>query len=217
MSEPATQTNLSKAALTQEKLLSAGIHLFSQQGFEATSTRQVQQLAGVQRNLITYHFGSKEAFWKACMGQLFGRISNSMQPAIAQSVDIEPVERIRFLIRRFIRASAAHPESTRIMFDEGRSGNWRLEWLIAHYAKPFFDLVCDLYADGGYKDTRGEGTLTEIQLYYLVVGSAAGYAMGAEYQQLSGSDPFDEKLIDQHANAMAEIITQNLTRGSERK
>jgi AcrR family transcriptional regulator len=57
-----------KAEKTREDLLIAGIQLFSEQGYEATSTRQVEALAGAQRNLMSYHFGSKERFWKAVNG-----------------------------------------------------------------------------------------------------------------------------------------------------
>ena len=42
----------SKADLTRRKLLDAGIELFSSNGYDATSTRNVETHAAVQRNLI---------------------------------------------------------------------------------------------------------------------------------------------------------------------
>ncbi len=193
----------SKSEVTRAKLIDAGIRLFSEQGYEATSTRQVQEAAGVQRNLITYHFGSKEAFWKACMSELFGHMTRLLRPAIVQSKDIEPGERIRFLIRRFIRASAEWPESTRIMFDEGRCDDWRLEWLVQHYVRPFFDTVTDVYEAGNL----GRSGLSVIQFYYLLVSSASVFAMAPEYRLLSGKDPFKEDAIDEQAHVMAMLLT----------
>lgn len=203
----------SKAARTQHKLVSAGIRLFSEQGFEATSTRQVQQVAGVQRNLITYHFGGKEAFWKACMTTLFARLTDQMSPAMAQAADIAPSERVRFLIRRYVRTAAAHPEITRVMFAEGRTDSPRLEWLVEKYAGPFFRVVSKLLGESS--DSRAlSPSLTPIRFYYLLVSSASVYAMAPEYQRLSGRNPFDSDLIDEHADFMAQFLTaQLLTEG----
>ena len=207
MSAVSKEVLTSKSAATRQKLVEAGIRLFSEQGFEATSTRQVQEAADVQRNLITYHFGGKDDFWKACMVELFRRISEIMAPAIAQSKDIEQAERIRFLVRRYVRASAAHPEIARVMFDEGRANNWRLDWLVENYVRPFFDTMSELYAVSGLTKSS---TLSAIQLHYLLVSSASVYAMAPEYQKLSGKDPFDETLVDEHANVMADLLTTKL-------
>ena len=213
MSSAANIAVSTKSELTRSKLVDAGIELFSRFGYEATSTRQVQEHAGVQRNLITYHFGSKELFWKACMEDLFGRLNEVITPAIEQSMDIEPEERIRFLIRRFVRVSAAHPESTRIMFDEGRSNDWRLEWLVEQFARPFFETLSQLYASSGL-NRRSSPSM--IQFYYLLVSSASVYAMAPEYHKLSGEDPFDEERIDQHANMIADLLTRSFLSDQEK-
>ncbi len=206
MSATAASTLARKSEVTRQKLIEAGIQLFSENGYEATSTRQVQTAAGVQRNLITYHFGSKEEFWKACVVELFGGMTGVMGPAMSQARDIEPGERIRFLIRQFIRASAAQPEITRIMFDEGRSDSWRLGWIIEEYVQNFYRLVAELHEQGSK-----EGTIpgvSVVQFYYALVGSAAVYAMAPECRQLTGEDPFTDEFIDAHANAVATLLTR---------
>ena len=203
--EAVTSTLSRKSEATRQKLIESGIRLFSENGYEATSTRQVQAAAGVQRNLITYHFGSKEAFWKACVTALFDRIGAAMGPAMSQARDIDPSERIRFLIRQFVRASAAHPEITRIMFDEGRSDGWRLGWIIDEYVQDFFRLVADLHAQG----TREKvvPAISVVQFYYALVGSAAVFAMAPECRRLTGEDPFSETFIDAQADAVARLLT----------
>ena len=201
----ATNTLARKSEITRQKLIEAGIRLFSENGYEATSTRQVQTAAGVQRNLITYHFGSKEEFWKACAAELFGGINGSMEPAMSQARDIEPGERIRFLIRQFVRASAAAPEITRIMFDEGRSDSWRLTWIIEEYVQDFYRLVAELHEQGS---TAGMiPGISVVHFYYALVGSAAVYAMAPECRQLTGEDPFSDEFVDAHVNAVANLLT----------
>ncbi len=190
---------------TREMLLEAGVSLFSERGYEATSTRQIETRAGVQRNLMTYHFGSKEEFWKACMVRLNERMRKRLAPAIAQSKDIEPGERIRFLIRRYIRASAAVPEIARIMFDEGRSNGWRLEWLVDNYIREFYDTIGQLFEDG--RSSKAIPDIPLINFYYLLAAGGAIFSMSAECKLLTGKDAFSEAMVDAQANAIAKLLT----------
>jgi AcrR family transcriptional regulator len=212
MSAQATSTAVSdkpqvggRAGETRRKLLDAGTFLFAQHGYEATSTRQIETHAGVQRNLMGYHFGSKEEVWKACMSRLFARMVSALRPAMVQSRDIEPVERIRFLIRQFIRASAATPEINRIMFDEGRSNDWRLEWIVEHYVRDFFGTVTELFEAGRRHHVIPD--LSPIQFYYLLVGSASMFSMAPECRLLSGRDPAEDAMVDAQADAIAALLT----------
>ena len=196
-----------KAARTKDKLLHAGIDLFARQGYDATSTRQIQLAAGVQRNLITYHFGAKDAFWKACMHTLFMRVSNHVWTAVDLAGDVASLERIRFVSRRYVRAMAEHPEAPRIMFDEGRATTWRLDWLVDHHVRPLYTLIRKLYNETNLP----VDSLSPIQVYYLLMSGAAIFAMAPEYQRLSRLDPFEPNLIDQQADFIAELLTTPLS------
>ena len=208
MNTATTASSLSrKSEITRQKLIEAGIRLFSGNGYEATSTRQVQTAAGVQRNLITYHFGSKEAFWKACAGELFGKIVGTITPAITRARDIEPGERIRFLVRQFVRASAAHPEIARIMFDEGRSDSWRLRWIIDNYVRGFYQTVAELHEQGSREGAIPDVSVT--QFYYALVGSAAVFAMAPECRELTGEDPLADEFVNVQADAVATLLTRS--------
>jgi len=199
------ESALEKTEQTREKLLAAGIHLFSQQGYEATSTRQIEAHAKVQRNLMSYHFGSKQAFWKACLERLSERLQERLAPALAQSKDIEPGERIRFLIRRFVRASAEVPEVNRIMFDEGKCQSWRLKWLVDHFSGAFFARVAELFDDGRKRNVIPDMPL--IQFYYLLVSSGAVFSMAAECELLTGQNTLDDAVVDAQADTLARLLT----------
>ena len=193
-----------KSRRTQQKLVEAGIDLFSTCGYNATTTRNVELHANVQRNLISYHFGGKEAFWKACVSKLFERFNELLLPALSQAKDIEAGERIRFLIRQFVRASAAHPEVMRIMSDEGRFNDWRLEWIVERYTRKLFSIVKELLDDG--KACGVLPDLTYLQFYYLLVSSGAMFAMAPEYRLFSGEDPCAETNVDAQAEAIAQLL-----------
>lgn len=194
-----------KAEKTREDLLMAGIRLFSEQGYEATSTRQIEALAGVQRNLMSYHYGSKDRFWKACMSSLKDELGSLLGASVAQSRDIEPRARIQHLIRHYIRASATHPELSRILFDEGRNKGWRLDWLVESFSGEFFTAIRALFEEG-----RTHGVIADIEFphfYYILVGGAALFSMSAECEQLTEKSAFDRDMIEAHADALAKLLT----------
>lgn len=196
-----------KTQATRTALLESGIQLFASQGYQATSTRQVETEASVQRNLITYHFGNKDDFWKACMAVINSRMATLLQPAVEQSRDLAPLDRIRYLIRRFVRASAQYPEIGRVMFDEGRSDTWRLRWFIDHYSRSFFDTVEQLF-----EEARAQGAIPDVPLtsfYYMLVSSSAVFTLSAECALLTGQDVNDPKMIEAHADAIAMLLTTN--------
>lgn len=43
----------------KERILNAALKLFSQQGFHATTTKEIAAESGVAEGLIFYHFGDK--------------------------------------------------------------------------------------------------------------------------------------------------------------
>lgn len=67
---------LSSAERTREALIRAGLKLFGEQGFDATSTRALASEAGANIGSIAYHFGGKEGLREACARYIVDRISN---------------------------------------------------------------------------------------------------------------------------------------------
>lgn len=53
-------SEIAKKATSKEALLEAGAKLFADKGYEAVSTRELAEAAGVNLGAIQYHFGSKE-------------------------------------------------------------------------------------------------------------------------------------------------------------
>jgi AcrR family transcriptional regulator len=55
---------ISKSSATTDKIIEAASRLFSRQGYHGTSTRQIDQLAGVGENTLFRQFEHKEEiFW----------------------------------------------------------------------------------------------------------------------------------------------------------
>ena len=103
-------------AATQASILQAALEIFSEQGFEGASTREIAAKAGVHHALIKYHFDNKDTLWRAAVAFLFKRQAEELQlpapddPAYASHRDFA-----KAVIRSVVLYSARHPEHARLM------------------------------------------------------------------------------------------------------
>lgn len=71
-----------RAEDTRKRLIEAGIGLFGRYGYDAVTTRQLAETAGVNQAAIPYHFGGKEGVYRAVAGQLASASASRMQPVL---------------------------------------------------------------------------------------------------------------------------------------
>lgn len=71
-----------RAALT-----AAARHLFAEQGFRATTTRQIAAEAGVSHALLRYHFSSKEGLRDAVDEEVLGSFGRAFGTASAEGIE----------------------------------------------------------------------------------------------------------------------------------
>lgn len=71
---------------TKNRILDAAHVLFTKQGFAATSTAQVAQLAEVTHSLIFHHFKNKQGLWEAVRQRIVlkARGQNELLPSLEQ-------------------------------------------------------------------------------------------------------------------------------------
>lgn len=67
-------------ASTKDKLIAAGIQLFSAHGFEATTTRMLTTAAGVNNASVYFHFGTKEHLYLEVLSTVADSIKTIFQP-----------------------------------------------------------------------------------------------------------------------------------------
>lgn len=205
MSEGVRDPVQERAHVTRERLLDAAIHCFTTLGYDAASTRQIETEAGVKRGLIGYHFGTKEALWKASAMWLFERAAAELRAAEASAANVDPVGRLRYFVRAYVRFSAQYPEVNRLMIREGMDNDWRLDWLIEHIVRPWYERVRVLFDEAGRLGAAPD--MPYHHFYYVFVGaSSLMFSMAPEAERLAGIDPKDEAVISAHADALAELL-----------
>ena len=199
-----------KAARTRKKLLDAGVEMFAKYGYFGASTRQIEAAAKVQRNLIIYHFGGKDDFWKACMEHLFQQFVGTTLSELMSIPYEKPEQRLRELIMRYFRASAEHPEIHQIFVEEGKRDDWRLQWLVDKYAKQFYAVVVGLYEQA--RELGIAPDIGPVGFFYVLTGSSAVFSLAPECRQLTGKDPMTDAMIEEHATNIAKLLIREVPR-----
>ncbi len=73
----------SSAEKTKAALIEAGLRLFGEKGFAATSTREIAAEAKANIGSIAYHFGGKGELRDACAAHIVQTIANVADPVLA--------------------------------------------------------------------------------------------------------------------------------------
>jgi AcrR family transcriptional regulator len=114
------------AAGTREALLAAGTELFAERGYEGVPVWTIARKAGVNKAMISYHFGGKRRLYLAILDATFGEIVASVE-RLADSARPAPD-----VLREVIAvvgelASRRHPHFCTMMLREVLAGGKHLE------------------------------------------------------------------------------------------
>ncbi|MCW2306804.1 CerR family C-terminal domain-containing protein [Rhodobium gokarnense] len=96
----------------RQKLLDAAIVLFGRKGFDATTTREIAEAAGVNIANIAYHFGGKEGLYRACAEELGRAIKARLTVVLDRAPPQGPLEArdaMTAVLSRMTRLIAADP------------------------------------------------------------------------------------------------------------
>ena len=191
-----------RAEITIEKLCGAATRLFAERGFDGTSIREVENLAGVNRGLVNYHFNNKEALWKAVLDQVFGLLVTHTNERAELYKDLPPKERIAYVIRTQVRFNAAHPELNQLMIQEAKSDTPRLHYIVDTYVRPLTEWLQHIAMEALPLEQD-----EFLYWYYMFLGSSTTvYSMAPESKLLFGVDVMEEKMIDRHVALITEFL-----------
>ncbi|MDF1846515.1 MAG: TetR/AcrR family transcriptional regulator [Parvibaculaceae bacterium] len=187
---------------TSARIVQAARQSFAKRGFHGTSTRDIASEAGTNQGLITYHFGTKDALWRAAADNLFEEIGGRLFDRLGHRQLTDERENARESIREFVRFSAEHPEFFWLMVDEGKNADERLDWLITTHLRPRFEVLADyMLNELGYSQTELP------HVYYTLAGAASLiFAVAPECRQLTGVDPLKQEIVERHADFVARLL-----------
>ena len=97
----------------------------------------------MKRGIVSHHFGNKEELWKKVPDCMFRLLSEYVDARAELLRDLSPGERGPYLIRSYVRFSAAHPELTRLMLHGGKRSSSRLDYIVDNHSQPMMRQLRD--------------------------------------------------------------------------
>jgi TetR/AcrR family transcriptional regulator len=188
---------------THQRIVDAAVSAFAEQGFGASSTRDIAARAGVTQGLVTYHFESKDALWRAAADQIFGQLGGSLPVRPRRATRAERRTGARAAIRAFVHFAARHPELFHFMVDAGRHDDDRMRWLVETHLEPRFSDLAGYGSADGIMSGRG---LAPHSYYALLGAGSLIFAIAPECRALTGVDPTTAGAIERHAELMAKLF-----------
>lgn len=132
---------------SREKILYVAKKLFSERGFEGTSTREISREAELNISLISYHFGGKENVFLAIFDEF-------LEKRVFQNLNQEPttdlMSEFTSLLEQVIRLRFDDPEIINILQQEIVMKSNRVE-KIKQYISPLWEKIRELLTEGRNK------------------------------------------------------------------
>lgn len=193
---------------TKSKILSAALIEFSRSGFDGVSTRAIANKAEVNHTLISHHFGSKDALWKATAEWVFDTYTQQFFKRREALDGVEAHAMIRVLIKDFIEFCAKLPDFHRFMMQANLGDCERLNWLIDRFLKPGSDAELGILKQAQALELMPKGDC--LHLRYLFIGAATSiFTFAPEFTRLSGNNPFSDAMLEQHIDYLIKLFSEN--------
>jgi TetR/AcrR family transcriptional regulator len=209
--------NVAKSAVNvstgdvRTRIIEAALEEFAVLGFEGARMPAIAKRAGVGHPLVHYHFGGKEALWKAAVEHAFRPLVEAYATGLDDLRDVPPIQALQIMMRRFILFSGRHPHVGMLVSRESMIGGPRLRWLaktvIAPLHRTMGTVLRAAVASGEIKD------LPEANLIQALIGAVVQFFnTGPLLRELYKIDPLQPKRIEEHADLLMDVLLNGLRR-----
>src|SRR5580693_5269666 len=170
-SRPRKRAEQRRSRATRLSILKAALSEFADKGFEAASIRSIAERTGLQHPLITYHYPTKDALWRATAEYAFEQIREKWDKSGPDLAEAAPIDHLRAEYRAVFYYTAAFPEFHRFMRQEAMYDNPRLRWVAKTVLAPLIDRLLP-----AIKAAQKEGDLPAIEpivFHYMMISLTA--------------------------------------------
>lgn len=130
---------------TYQLILQTAESLFLQQGYTATSIRQIAEQVGIGKATIYHHFPDKEAIILEIVQMYSGEMNRFLAEASAQQ---DPLERIRLVTEISLRIFSRIVGILQIVRRELPSGRTKLQEGLLSFIGEYKRLICEALQNG---------------------------------------------------------------------
>jgi AcrR family transcriptional regulator len=167
-----TRTQAERSESTRELLISAARRLFTEHGYEGTSTEEVVRQASVSRGALYHHFEGKRDLFRAVFEEVEREIYERVVAAIGSVTEVD--RRVSTGVRTFFDA-CLEPSAQRVALLEAPTVLGWETWREID-GQFFFGLISDTLRQGmetGHFERRPVEPLTQIMLGALTEAALA--------------------------------------------
>jgi AcrR family transcriptional regulator len=182
------------------------LDIFSQAGFDGTTTRELAARAGVNLGLIKYYFGTKDRLWRESVDRAAGELQEALAGAAPGA--IETRDDLAELLRVAVRFAGRNPAF--IPRDERRGEARRrcaCAGLVDRHGRPLYELL-----QGVFSIARAKGLVPDVDpvhLYYVLIGAIVMiFSQAPECRRITGVDPGAPEVIEAHASAVVRLVLE---------
>ncbi len=191
-----------RAEITRAKLIKAGTVMFSERGFDGVSVRDLENAAGVKRNLLAYHFDDKDTLWKRVTNDIYGLMKTEFDQRLLISQKMSGRESLAFVVRFYVYFHARHPELSRLVAQEATQHSWRTQYMIEHHIRPATVAMEKLV-----KEIQGLDRDAFIHWYYIMISATSTiFSFAAECRDLFVVDPCEDGMVEDHADMLVSML-----------
>jgi AcrR family transcriptional regulator len=151
----------------RQKILDAASRAFAEEGFAGARVDEIARRAGVNKAMLYYHVGDKQALYGEVLKRNFGRIETALEENLPD--EGSSADRLRAVITIVERAIAANPDHPRIVLREFASGATNLPAEILGQMLGLLTVVGEILAEG---TGSGEFRRTEPVMTHLTLVGA---------------------------------------------
>lgn len=142
----AGRTSRAKRGASRERLLAAAASEFAARGFDGAKVDRIAAVAGVNKAMLYYHFGSKATLYRFILRQLFSRAADAVGEI--RSAEAPPEDHLRRFVETVGDNVVAQPHFAGIWLREMADGGRHLDASVVAEMGRIIDALAGILGDG---------------------------------------------------------------------
>jgi AcrR family transcriptional regulator len=169
-------------SVTEVRLVEAAAQLFARQGFKATTTKEIAQLADLNEATLFRYFPRKPDLFMAALESYLGRIKLSRDLHASLGSDDDPVLVVPKIVEFISSSLTAHPEVRRLLH-VARFELSEADTIVRESLGPIFDLL-----RGYFKRSADKGSICNVEPSCAALWLLGGVAAHQSFCELFTSE-----------------------------
>ena len=197
---------------TQQQILRAAMAEFSERGLGGARMDSIAERASINKRLIYYYFGNKEALFLAALETTYADIREAERALRLEA--FEPADALRKLVAFTWKHYLAHPEFLTLLNSENlhRARHLKQSKRIREMNSPLVQMLADVL-ERGRQGGVFRGGVDPVQLYISIAGLAYFYlSNNPTLSTIFGRDLMSQKALSERLSHITEVVMGYLLR-----